>query len=194
VPGTLNFEKIKNEVNKMDRAKIEKKFVNTQFADFKWVNGNQISVAQWVRVKCMYGCDSYGKKSTCPPNTPSITECREFIAEYKNAVVFHFQVKVDDDKELHQWCKQINRELLKVEKEIFLLGYYKAFALLVDECNFCSDCVPERVMCKNKKMARPCTEAMGIDVYKTVRDLQYPIQVIREKNENMNRYGILLID
>ncbi|MBC3796089.1 hypothetical protein GH807_03380 [Acetobacterium tundrae] len=43
-------------------------------------------------------------------------------------------------------------------------------------------------------MARPCTEAMAIDVYGTVRDLDYPIHVLADKNVKMNRYGILLID
>jgi len=43
-------------------------------------------------------------------------------------------------------------------------------------------------------MARLCTEAMAIDVYGTVRELDYPIQVITDKNEKMNWYGILLID
>ncbi|MBC3887517.1 DUF2284 domain-containing protein [Acetobacterium paludosum] len=178
----------------MNKDKIESMFLNKQFTDFKWVTGEKIKVAQWVRVKCMYGCDSYGKKSTCPPNTPTVSECREFLSEYESAVIFHFQEKLDTDEALHQWCKHINKELLKIEKEIFLLGFHKAFALLVDECKLCSDCVSDRVMCKNKKMARPCTEAMAIDVYGTVRDLDYPIHVLADKNVKMNRYGILLID
>ncbi|MBU4440252.1 MAG: DUF2284 domain-containing protein [Firmicutes bacterium] len=178
----------------MNKGEIENIFLDKQFTDFKWIASDQIKVAQWVRIKCMYGCASYGKKSACPPNTPSVPDCREFISEYKTAVIFHFREKIDNDKMLLQWCKATNKELLRIEKEIFLLGYHKAFALLVDECNFCSDCVSERTGCKNKKIARPCTEAMAIDVYGTVRELDYPIAVLADKNETMNRYGILLID
>jgi predicted metal-binding protein len=34
-----------------------------------------------VRMKCMYGCASYGRKACCPPNTPTVAECERFLKE-----------------------------------------------------------------------------------------------------------------
>ena len=35
---------------------------------------------------------------------------------------------------------------------------------------------------------------MGIDVYATARDIGYPIQVLRDYKETMNRYAFLMIE
>jgi predicted metal-binding protein len=49
------------------------------YTDFKWIDPRQIMVAQWVRMKCMFGCGEYGCGGACPPNTPSIAECERFF-------------------------------------------------------------------------------------------------------------------
>jgi predicted metal-binding protein len=64
----------------------------------------------------------------------------------------------------------------------------------MDSCNLCKDCAEERVKCKNKQSARPTPEAMAIDVFSTVRQLGYPIQVLRDYSQTMNRYAFLLIE
>jgi predicted metal-binding protein len=43
-------------------------------------------------------------------------------------------------------------------------------------------------------MSRPTPEALGIDVYSTVRKAGYPIQVLFEYSQKMNRYAFLLIE
>ncbi len=48
------------------------------YEDFKWFDPKQVVVAQWVRMKCEFGCPSYGKIASCPPNTPSVEECKHF--------------------------------------------------------------------------------------------------------------------
>lgn len=172
---------------------VEDLFKKHGFSDFKWVSGKNIKVSQWVRFKCIYGCNSYGKKSTCPPNVPTVSECERFFSEYESAVIVHFKRENEDKQDLASWCKAINIELSKIEKDIFLAGFYKAFAIFVDECNLCVDCVSERSECRNKKIARPCTEALAVDVYGTVTSIGYPIKVINGENDIMNRYAIVLI-
>jgi len=174
--------------------KLEDLFLENGFSDFKWITGNDIKVAQWVRLKCMFGCTSYGKKSTCPPNVPKVNECERFFSEYNCAVIFHIAKKIEDSEQLTAWSKNINKKLAKLEKEVFLAGFYKTFVLYIDECNICSECSSERAQCKNPKIARPCTEALAIDMYETARSLDYPIKVITDTKEEMNRYAILLIE
>ena len=43
-------------------------------------------------------------------------------------------------------------------------------------------------------MARPTPEAMCVDVYSTVRQVGYPIHVLSEYTQAMNRYAFLLIE
>jgi hypothetical protein len=37
-------------------------------------------------------------------------------------------------------------------------------------------------------------EACGIDVYKTVRDNGFPIEVLRTREEERNIYGVILVE
>jgi Predicted metal-binding protein len=173
---------------------LEDLFIKYGFDDFKWIAGKDIQVAQWVRVKCMYGCNSFGKSSACPPNVPTVNECERFFSEFNQAVIFHFKAKVENSEQLTSWCKTVNSKLSKLEKAVFLAGFYKTFVLYVDECNICSECTSERAECKNKKIARPCTEALAVDIYGTARSIGYPIQVLADSREEMNRYAILLIE
>ncbi len=177
-----------------NQERLEDLFRESGLNDYRWITGKEIQVAQWVRMKCMYGCDSFGKSSACPPNAPTVGECERFFSEYSRAIVFHFGVNFEDAAQLKPWCKTVNQKLIQLERAVFLAGFHKAFVLLVDECSICSTCAPERAECRNKKIARPCTEALAIDIYGTVRNIGYPIQVLADRKEGMNRYAILLIE
>jgi predicted metal-binding protein len=41
---------------------------------------------------------------------------------------------------------------------------------------------------------RPCDQALGIDVYKTVRELGLPCQPLQSQDDIQNRYGFVLLD
>ena len=82
-------------INIIERSKLEALFREKDFTDFRWIKSSNIEVAHWVRFKCRFGCTSYGKKGTCPPQVPSVEECRAFFSEYSDAVIFHFAKKVD---------------------------------------------------------------------------------------------------
>lgn len=176
------------------RKELEKMFKKHGYADYKWINPRQIVVAQWARMKCMFGCKNYGKCGTCPPNTPSVAECKEFVRGYKTCAVFLFTKKVKRPEDRFAWTKQVNSKLLKLEREVFLSGYYKAFLLFMDSCNLCVSCPGVRQLCKNPKLSRPTPESMAIDVFATVRKIGYPIEVLYDYKKEMNRYAFLFIE
>lgn len=178
----------------MDRKELEKMFKKNRYDDYKWINPKSIVVSQWARMKCMFGCKNYGKCGTCPPNTPSVSECREFVQGYKTCVVFHFTKKVKKPEDRFAWTRQVNSKLLKLEREAFLSGYYKTFLLFMDSCNLCIDCPGTRHLCKHPKMARPTPESMAMDVFATVRKIGYPIEVLYDYKKEMNRYAFLFIE
>ncbi|MHA1926139.1 MAG: DUF2284 domain-containing protein [Candidatus Thorarchaeota archaeon] len=172
---------------------LETLFQKHGFDDYRWVNPKDIVVSQWVRMKCMYGCSTYGKKATCPPNNPSVSECREFFDEYSDIAVFHFEMEVDNPDKRYEQMEPINQKLLDLEREVFLSGYVKAFLFFANPCSLCSDCASKKDDCKQPKLGRPAPEGFAVDVFSTVKALGYPISVLKDYHEKMNRYAFLLV-
>ncbi len=178
----------------IEKAKLEKLFNAHGFSDFKWIKCSDIVVANWVRFRCMFGCPAYGKKGTCPPYVPPIEECRRMISEYGQAAVFHFEKKVESQEERRAWARGVVKKLIEVEREVFLSGYYKTLLVSFESCGLCDSCTVNHTECKNPRLARPGADAMGIDVFSTVRSIGYPIEVLKDQKEAMNRYAFLLIE
>ena len=176
-----------------NKAKLEALFHKHGFKDFKWIDPKNIVVGRWVRMKCLFGCREYGRTASCPPNVPSVEECERFFREYETAAVFHFTKKLVKPEDRFAWTRKIALQLLKLEKAVFLAGYEKAFLLFLDSCNICSECSAQREACKEPRMARPTPEALAVDVFTTVRSIGYPIGVLADYGQTMNRYSFLLI-
>ena len=172
---------------------IEKIFHKHGFNDFKWIKPEEILIANWVRMKCLYGCPKSGNCASCPPNTPSVAECRNFFDEYKDIAVFHIPVELSKPENHDAELNEINKRLLGLEREVFLSDSVKTFLLFADSCSFCEECVSSREDCKQPTLSRPSPEAFAIDVYSTVRALGFPIHVLQEYSDTMNRYAFLLV-
>jgi predicted metal-binding protein len=177
-----------------NRETIENIANENGFADFAWISGNDVQVYQWVRFKCMFGCDSYGKKGGCPPAVPTIAQCREFFLEYDHILILHLAAQLDQPDDRREWSRKKNLELLPLERAAFLAGHHKSFLLFMDECRLCKECPGTREDCRNLAMARPCPEALGVDVFATVRSAGFPIEVLTDYDKEMNRYAFLLVD
>lgn len=177
-----------------DQEHLTKIFNKMGYSDFRWVEPKEIVVAQWVRMKCMFGCDSYGKNASCPPNVPSIPDCRAFFDTYKIGAMLHFSALLPNHDDIQEWAKEINKGLVGLEREVFVAGHHKAFVLFVERCRFCRDCTNTRGACKNKKLARPSIEAMGVDVFATVAKYGFPIKVLPSNKHEIDKYALLLIE
>jgi predicted metal-binding protein len=162
--------------------------------DYKSILPQEIVVSQWVRMKCEFGCPNYGQCAACPPNTPPVEACQRFFREYKRAILMHFQKVAPDKAERKSWGARTNLKLIKLEQEIFLAGYHKAFLLFMDSCEICAECAPSRADCKEPKLARPSPESMAVDVFSTVRKYGFPIDVLSDPNQTMDRYAFLMVD
>ncbi|MGE5528748.1 MAG: DUF2284 domain-containing protein [Patescibacteria group bacterium] len=177
-----------------DLQVLSELFARHGFTDFKWIEPKKIQLAQWVRFRCQFGCDSYGKRGTCPPNVPEVEKCREMINEYNLAAIFHFEKRVDKPEDRRAWSREKHLTLIRLEREVFLAGYYKTFLITFDCCRLCADCPGNRPDCRNPQQARPGADALGIDVFATARGAGYPIEVLKDYGEAMNRYAFLLIE
>ena len=173
---------------------LKELFQKSGYADFKFIDPEKIVVSQWVRMKCMYGCGEYGRNASCPPNVPAVSECERFFREYSAAVIFHFEKKVDRPEDRHAWSSKVNAKLIKLEREVFLAGYEKAFLLFMDSCCLCAECSAQREICKEPRFSRPSPEAMAVDVYTTVRQFGFPIEVCNDYSQKMDRYAFLMVE
>ena len=173
---------------------LEALFARHGLTEFRWVQPGNIATGQWVRLKCMFGCGGYGRNASCPPNVPSVAECRQFFDEYTLAAIFRFEKTMADPAERHAWSAEVNEALLALERDVFLLDYPKTFLLFMDSCGVCEECAGRREECRAPSSARPTPEAMAVDVFTTVRRCGLPIEVVKDYDRPMNRYAMLLID
>ena len=181
-------------LNAQQHKQIDTILHSHEYSDFKWIDPKQIIVAQWVRMKCMFGCREYGHAGACPPNTPSVAECERFFKEYDDALILHFEGKMDKPKDRHAWSAKINAKLIKLERAVFLAGFERAFLLFMDSCCFCKECSGRRDTCAQPRMARPAPEAMAVDVYSTVRRFGFELAVRNDYNQKMDRYAFLMVN
>ena len=155
-------------------------------AHAKVIDPATIVTAAWVRLKCQYGCGGYGTTLCCPPHTPTHDQTREVIDSYRRAILVHVKPgqrgSVPDVKHL----------VVTLEREIFLAGFYKAFAFGSGPCFLCAEC--NLKSCVHAYEARPCLEACGVDVYATARGNGLPIGVVTDRDCDQNYYGAVLID
>jgi predicted metal-binding protein len=175
------------------KEKIEAILRNQHLNDYTWINPSDIVVSNWVRVKCTFGCADYGL-GTCPPNTPSVSDCDSFFKEYESALIIRLTKFADKDSYPSDWSKEITNKLLNIEREIFLSGFQKVFLLNQTCCTLCKDCSGNRFDCKDKTRSRPSPESFAVDVYKTVRNAGLKINVVVQNPAEINRIAILLIE
>jgi len=149
--------------------------------DAKIIRADEVVVRSWVRWKCRFGCDSYGRSLMCPPNTPSPEETQNLLKEYKYALFFRF--KPSTPKSL----------ATEIERQIFLEGYPAALAFTAGSCRLCEKCNVERGVCVKPYEARPSMESCGISVFETARNAGYKVEVLKTREQEYLRYGLVLI-
>jgi len=149
--------------------------------DAKVIDAGSVVTADWVRMKCKYGCGGYGSSHCCPPNSPDAAATRGFVDCYKKALMIHCD-----------HYRKPTKIAVELEREIFLDGYYKAFALGSGPCYLCREC--DLDCCKHPETARPSMEACGIDVFATAHANGFPISVVRTHDDKGNYYGLVLIE
>jgi predicted metal-binding protein len=178
----------------MDQQQLEGMFQAHGFDDFRWLTPGDIAVAEWVRMKCAYGCEEYGKNVACPPNNPAVEACERFIREYTGSAIFRFHLAARDREERKTLSRDIDGRLLELERAVFLSGYHKAFMMLMGGCPLCEICAGRPEDCLHPGSARPTPEGFAVDLFATARSVGYPLEVLTDYAQPMNRYAILLVE
>jgi len=104
-------------LNKFDF--LIKKAVELGVEEAKIIDSSTISVAEWVRWKCQYGCPFYDKDSLHPPLAPNAEETKKVLQEYDKALLLNGSNG-----------PELSKKAIKIEHEAYTSGFYKAFALI----------------------------------------------------------------
>ena len=98
--------------------------------DLKPVSTDIVVVANWVHLKCQYGCKSYGNHLCCPPFAPKPEETKAVLAEYRQAVLARFEAKPDQklqakgaSRSLAGSVTKLHKTIYELERTAFLAGY-----------------------------------------------------------------------
>ena len=153
----------------------------------RMVDPHSVATADWVRMKCQFGCPGFGLSHCCPPHTPTPDLTRKVIDSYQKAILLHQRLAKGERG------KNFNEALVRLEIKIFLEGYYKAWSMGSGPCRLCKKC-DLTVSCQHGYEARPSMEACGIDVFKTARDNGFPIDVVKSHGEERNIFGLILVE
>ncbi len=135
-------------------------------------------------LKCMFGCEDWGKGHTCPsrPGSPTPEEYEKILRRYSWGIIVHAHDK-----------KTTQEVSFQLEKEAFWDGYHFAFSM--SDCAVCETCAGHKgAGCVNPKKARPAFHSVGIDVFTTVRKFGLPIATLRTREDEQNWYAAVFIE
>ena len=135
-------------------------------------------------LKCMFGCNDWGLGHTCPsrPGSLSPWDYEKVFKRYSWGII------------IHSTDKKISQEVsFSIESDAFTKGFYFAFSL--SDCAICAQCSGLKgARCVNPRKARPAFHSVGIDVFKTVRKFNLPIETLKTKEEPQNWYSAVFIE
>lgn len=160
--------------------------------DPRIIRVKDIVLGEWVRWKCRYGCPDYGRWLKCPPYSPTATETRALLKEYKRALLFRMKPTADYDGTHH--VGDIYRNLAELERKIFLSGHRRVLTFGGGECDLCDVCDIQSGMCRRPEVSRPSMEACGIDVFGTAIKAKYDIRILKSRDDDFTWFGMILID
>jgi predicted metal-binding protein len=159
-------------------------------SEAKIIPVSNVVTAEWVRLKCQFGCDGYGNGLCCPPRTPTPELMKRVLADYRRALIYSYICTPSDYRPKRRLMRRLVAEL---ERSAFLDGHYKAFGLADGPCRLCRVCDLTRD-CRHPEQARPSMESCGIDVYATARNSGIKLEVATRRDGPSKHINLILID
>ena len=63
----------------------------------KVIDPRSVVTAEWVRMKCQFGCPGFGMSHCCPPHTPTPDVTRKVIDSYQKAILLHRRLEKGEE-------------------------------------------------------------------------------------------------
>ena len=157
------------------------------------IDPSSVVVAQWVRMKCVYGCDEPGVSRTCPPDgAPALDDTRRLLTEFDRGILLGVG-PVTGDQRSDEESRRLNDAALALERELFLAGFHKTWTMGAGPCDICAAC-SQGQPCPTPELARPSLEGCGVDVFTTVRHAGWEIEVVKDRDDEYRFFALVLVD
>jgi predicted metal-binding protein len=158
---------------------------------------DRIVLAEWVSLKCQYGCPQYNTNWCCPPASPDLKKVRAILGEYSLALLLVGTRRCPDfyshSAKTRAYQVRYWKGTMSIERRLFLEGYDKAFSLVSGTCALCKKCsYPEP--CRFPLEKRPPVESFGIDLIGTLKNLERSTPVSQDTGDHFNHYSIILLE
>ena len=145
---------------------------------------DQIAFDPRTILKCMFGCEDWGRNHTCPsrPGALSVFDYERVLRRYAYGIL------------VHSHDKRKNQEIsYEIERRAYLDGFHLAFSM--SDCGLCPECQGFKGRpCANPKKARPAFHSVGIDVFATAKRLGLPLHPLRSPEEEQNWYAFVWLE
>jgi len=157
---------------------------------------DKIERGHWVRLKCQFGCCQYNTNWCCPPASPDLDKVDAVLQEYSTALLligsrqcknFYLSNARRRAGQVRTW-----KEVVEIERKLFLEGYDKAISLVSGACALCKKCTYPKA-CRFPKERRPPIEAFSIDLIGTLKNIGIHTPVAQETREKFKYYAIILL-
>ena len=153
----------------MEKEKILQLAEAFGFAQSALIKTQELVFVEEYRQYCEQNlCGNYNRNYGCPPYCGTVSEMREKVMQYENALVLktHYEVLDALDGALIKPLKKVHtvltRQLLEVlHKE----GIERGLAIMAGPCNLCEECMmPKGIACLHENERFSCMSAYSIDV------------------------------
>jgi len=159
----------------------------------KIIDTDKVVVAEWVRLKCLYGCDEPGVHKTCPPDgAPALDVIRRLLGKFRRGVLLTVGPITGSERSDPE-SRRLNDAALALERDLFLAGFHKTWAMGAGPCDICDSC-SQGAVCPTPEKARPSMEGCGIDVFTTVRNAGWTIEVVQDEGDAYRFFALVLVD
>jgi predicted metal-binding protein len=151
-----------------------------------------VVVQEWVRTKCLFGCDEPGVHRTCPPNLPEVDFTRRIVGAYGRGILLRVGPILGEERSDPE-SRRLNDAALALERELFLAGFHKAWTMGAGPCDICSACARGEE-CPTPEKARPSMEGCGVDVFATVRNAGWQLDTVKTRADPYQFFACVLVD
>ena len=130
----------------------------------------------------------------CPPDSPEPARTRRLLDEYQTVLLLRLDVASAQAGEWLACSRRLAAVALGLERELFLAGRYRAFALaggrpcaLDEPCGRPDDC-------DIRAQVRPGPAGCGIDVFTTSTNAGWPLTVVHGHDDPYHLFALVLVD
>jgi predicted metal-binding protein len=175
-------------------ARLRARALELGASDAVVVSPRQVVTAEWVRMKCLYGGCHAGQCLTCPPHSPTPTQTRALLDEYESVLLLRFDVTGARGGEHLAASRRAAAAALRLERELFLAGHHKAFAIAGGRPCVLDEACGTPEACDCREALRPGPAGCGIDVFTTCANAGWPLKVVQGRDEPYHRLALVLVD